>query len=184
MVSWAWAQAAWADADKSSTVGARPPSASVVNGVSSSALIRTLNRSTAGIATGAGRYERCPCVLSGQAIRNRARKPVPRGSAPARSMNPRSASGWTMTPKVSRRSRNWNDDLLRRSTAISPPSYSTLSLQNAANRRESLQVGVSEGYFRSRLITQKELLRSQQNRLQTRANACDQPLLDASCCRI
>lgn len=113
--------------DRSGTSGVRPPNASVVNGVSSRALIRMLNPSTAGIAAGAGRYGRWPCVLVGQAIRKRARKPLPRGSVPARSMNARSASGCTMTPKVNRRSRTRYDDLLRRSTSIEPPSHSTLS---------------------------------------------------------
>jgi len=45
-------------------------------------------------------------VLAGQAIRNRAMKPLPRGSVPARSMNVRIVSGCTITPKVSRRSRS------------------------------------------------------------------------------
>ena len=60
-------------------------------------------------------------------------KPVPRGSVPARSRKPRSASGWAISPKVRRRSRSWNDGLLRRSMAIAPPSHSTLS--NARLRR-------------------------------------------------
>ena len=119
--------AAWADGDKSRIGRTSPPLASVIKGMSSNSRIRRLKRSTAGISAGAGRYRRWPCVLAGQAIRNRAMNPVPRGRAPARAINPRQASGWTMTPKVNRRSRSWNDDLLRRSTAISPPSQNTLS---------------------------------------------------------
>ncbi|MEQ1881284.1 MAG: hypothetical protein ABL878_09980 [Burkholderiales bacterium] len=38
-------------------------------------------------------------------------KPVPRGSVPARSRKPRNASGWTISPKVSRRPRSKKEGL-------------------------------------------------------------------------
>ena len=62
------------------------------------------NSAACGIASGAGRQARVPCVLLGHAIRKRAMKPVPRGSVPARSRKPRNASGWTISPKMVLRS--------------------------------------------------------------------------------
>ena len=44
-------------------------------------------------------------------------KPLPRGSVPARSRKPRSASGCTISPKVKRRPRSRNDGLLLRRIA-------------------------------------------------------------------
>lgn len=83
-------------------------------GIDKIARILLLNTARFGQCSGGSVKNRVPCVESGQAIKNRAKYPVPRASAPDLSLNSRKAVSWICKAVVNRAPLTVNDsDVLR-----------------------------------------------------------------------
>jgi hypothetical protein len=81
IASWNVTHAAFASGASVSTAGDSTPSSSIGTEFARIAAMRRWNADRAGHAIGGALKGRKPCVDSGHATRNRARKPVPRASA-------------------------------------------------------------------------------------------------------